>query len=279
MPSPEEVRGHLADIERDGFTVVEDAIEPELIDRLREDIERLERDLKIEPAVNPFEGPRTKRIYNLLAHGEIYERVPVHQGVLPLVEGVLDPGCLISSINSIAILPGERAQPIHTDDQLIPLPKPHVPVVCNAIWALTDFNDENGATRVVRGSHRFDRSPEMVADFPAYRRLVKRTYEAQPLLMRQGSVLVFNGSLWHAAGGNKTQVRRVAIAMNYCAGYIRQQENQLLGIPRGRVAHFPRRLQELIGFGIYNGLIGHIDKRNPIDLLGGSPDARFVWDT
>ena len=74
--------------------------------------------------------------------------------VLPIVERVLDRGCLVSSLSSIAIGPGESAQPLHADDQLIPLPKPHVPIICNTMWALTDFTADNGATRLVPGSHR-----------------------------------------------------------------------------------------------------------------------------
>ena len=73
---------------------------------------------------------------------------------------MLDPGCLISSLSSITILPGETAQPIHADDQLIPIPKPHLPTVCNSMWALTDFTEANGATRLVPGSHLSDHSPD-----------------------------------------------------------------------------------------------------------------------
>ena len=94
------------------------------------------------------------RIYNLLVHGALYERIPVHASVLPIVEGVLDAGCLISSLSSISIGPGETAQPIHADDMVIPLAKPHGAIICNSMWALTDFTDANGATRIVPGSHR-----------------------------------------------------------------------------------------------------------------------------
>ncbi|MEI9886845.1 MAG: hypothetical protein WDN08_10170 [Rhizomicrobium sp.] len=60
--------------------------------------------------------------------------MPVHDNVLPVIEGVLDPGCLISSLSSIAIDPGETAQPIHADDMVIPLDKPHRAIVCNSMW-------------------------------------------------------------------------------------------------------------------------------------------------
>ena len=67
--------------------------------------------------------------------------------------------------------------------------------------------------------------------------------------------------------------------MNYCAGYIRQQENQQLGLPVATVRHFPPRLQELVGYGIYRGLIGHIDKNIPANLLlAAEGPSNLLWD-
>ena len=146
-----ELSEHLDRMARDGYTVVEDVIDAATVAALRDDLERLERELAVVPAQNIFEGTRTVRIYNLLARGAIYQQIPVHERVLPIVEGVLDRGCLVSSLSSIAIDPGETEQPLHADDQLIPLPKPHVSIICNTMWALTEFTTENGATRVVPG--------------------------------------------------------------------------------------------------------------------------------
>jgi len=262
------VAEHVERIRRDGYTIVEDAIEPALCQALADDLHRLERELGVKPAGNAFEGAHTVRIYNLLARGKVYERIPVHPNVLPIVEGVLDAGCLVSSLSSIAIDPGERAQPIHADDQLLPLPKPHVATVCNTMWALTDFTEANGATRLVPGSHLDDHSPEFGGEYPSI-----------AAEMRRGSVLVWHGSLWHGGGANRTAARRLGIAMNYCAGWIRQQENQQLGIPLDVVRGFEPRLRELCGFGIYSGLVGHIDKRAPAEVvLGERPAGGMIWD-
>ncbi len=259
---------HALKVERDGYTIVEDAIDLALIEALHDDLLRLERDLGVVPARNTFEGVRTTRIYNLLAHGSHFEQIPVHPEILPICERLLDPGLLVSSLSSIAIGPGETPQPIHADDQVIPLPKPHPPTVCNTMWALTDFTEENGATRIIPGTHTAARSPDL-----------SRHYDSVPAVMTRGSVLVWHGSLWHGGGANATSERRVGIAMNYCAGYLRQQENQQLGLPLDTVRQFPRRLQELVGFGVYRGLIGHIDKDVPANrLLDGSEDSRLVWD-
>ena len=180
------------------------------------------------------------RIYNLLVHGPLYERIPVHPNVLPICERVLDPGLLVSSLSSIAIGPGEPAQPIHADDQVIPLPKPHPPTVCNTMWALTDFTEANGATRVIPGTHR---AAVVARPLPT---------PTTPSRRRCPGAVCSSGTAacGTAAGPTPPTDRRVGIAMNYCAGYLRQQENQQLGSPPRRPAvpappAGPRRLRDL----------------------------------
>ena len=262
-----DVERHVAEIAEQGYTIVPEVFGDDVADALVAELERLERELSIVPAGNSFEGRATVRVYNLLAHGELFERIPVHPDVLPIVEGVLDRGCLVSSLSSIAIGPGETAQPIHADDQVIPLPRPHPPTVCNTMWALTDFTEANGATRLVPGSHLSDHAPDYGA-----------AYESVAAEMPRGSVLVWHGSLWHGGGANATSGRRYGIAMNYCAGWIRQQENQQLGLPLEVVRGFEPRLQELCGFGTYHHLIGHIDKQTPAPRLLGTQGAPSLFD-
>jgi ectoine hydroxylase-related dioxygenase (phytanoyl-CoA dioxygenase family) len=266
---PVELAGHLERMARDGYTIVEGVLEPAEVAALRDDVYRLEREREVQPASNLFEGLRTKRIYNLLALGERYHRVAVDDRVLPIVEGVLDRGCLVSSLSSIDIGPGEAAQPLHADDQLIPLPKPHVSIICNTMWAMTDFTEASGATRLVPGSHRADRSPQPFGEPAA-------TVAAE---MPAGSVLVFDGSIWHGGGANRSDGWRLGIAMNYCAGWLRQQENQQLGIPLEVARTFSPQLRRLCGFGLYKKLMGHIDRCSPEDLLDGGPPRPVVGVT
>jgi ectoine hydroxylase-related dioxygenase (phytanoyl-CoA dioxygenase family) len=264
MASLEQMQAQLA---TDGYTIVADAFAPALADELLADIARLERALGEGAGKNLFEGFATVRVYNLLARGLLYEQLPVHEAVLALVEGCIGRGCLVSSLSSIAIGPGERAQPLHADDQLIPLPKPHVPIICNSMWALTDFTADNGATLLVPGSHCAAANPELGRDYA--------TVAAE---MPRGSILVFDGSIWHGGGANVTNQRRVGIAMNYCAGWMRQQENQQLGIPLEVARGFAPRLRKLVGYGLYKSLIGHIDKCSPVDLLDGAGPRRVVGE-
>jgi ectoine hydroxylase-related dioxygenase (phytanoyl-CoA dioxygenase family) len=259
---------HIERLDRDGFTILVDAFDLELARRLHDDVRRLERELGIGPGANGFEGRATTRVYNLLAHGSMYEQIPTEPIVLALVHHLLGDGCLVSSLSSIAIGPGETAQPIHADDQIMPLAKPHVATTANSMWALTDFTEANGATRIIPGTHIADHSPTYGQHYPSI-----------PAEMRAGSILVWHGSLWHGGGANTTATPRLGIAMNYCAGWIRQQENQQLGIPMDVLRRFSPDLQELCGFGVYRGLIGHIDKQTPAQrLLDAGSDHQMVWE-
>lgn len=257
----------IREIKELGFAILENVIDIDLVDALLADLDRITAERGTIASDNAFEGQKTLRVYNLLALGRIWEHVPVHADVLPIAEAVLDRGLLVSTLSSVDIRAGETPQPIHADDQLLPLTKPHDPIVCNTMWALTDFTEANGATRVVPGSHQASTNPNF-----------GEHYESIAAEMPKGSVLVWDGSLWHGGGANQTDDRRVGIAMNYCAGFIRQQENQQLGIPREIVSRFDRRLQRLCGYGIYNGLVGHIDKTDPVELLGSGESDKVVWD-
>jgi ectoine hydroxylase-related dioxygenase (phytanoyl-CoA dioxygenase family) len=256
-----------ARVAEEGYAVLERAMEPALVAELVAAIDRRMRELAVPFGANDFLGTRTRRLFNLLARDALFARVPVHEAVLPAVERVLDPECLLSSLTAIEMHPGETAQPLHADDGSIPLPKPHVPITCTAIWALTDFTEENGATRLVPGSHRAAHSP----------RKHERDAPSLAAAMPAGSVLVCHGSLWHGGGANRSAARRLAIVCNYCAGWLRQEECQLLALPREQVAGFPPRLQALVGYGTYRGLLGHVDQRSPGEWVDPGARTDMVW--
>ncbi len=264
-----DLRRHHDDLDRDGYTILERLIPDEFVDALLDDVHRLERERASAPANNRFEGAHTTRTYNLLAHGDIWQQVPVQPQVLELIQGVLGAECLVSSLASISLAPDESAQVLHADDQAMPLEKPHVATVANSMWALTDFTEANGATRIVPGSHRWAN--------PDYTRDDHQT-DTVAAEMPKGSVLVWDGSSWHGGGANTSDKVRIGVAMNYCAGFIRQQENQQLGIPTEVLASFSPELRQLCGLGMYRGLTGNIEKQSPAALLFGDPAETQMWD-
>jgi ectoine hydroxylase-related dioxygenase (phytanoyl-CoA dioxygenase family) len=261
-----------------GSTILQQVVDEELVGRIRGSIERIEQQDGVGPGRGRFEGRRTVRVYNLLAKDVVFGDAVLHPAVLEVVERVLDVGCLVSSVSSICIGPGEAEQPIHVDDQSIRIPRPHQALVCTAIWALDDFTADNGATRFVPYSHRRADAPDFAAGASDVAGV-----EVEQAIMPRGSVLLYDGALWHGGGANGTDCDRRALAVSYCAGFLRQQENLQLGIPLEVARSFPSRLRQLCGYGIYDGMIGHIDKQRPANLLlGPAPDEQpgeeILWE-
>ena len=258
---------HVAEIATQGYTFVEDAIEPELLERLRDTIRNVADELGTAPRGNPAEGYATHRNYNLLAKDDVFQRMPVHENVLPIVERVLDPGCLLSGMTAIDIGPGEQPQPLHPDDIVATVPRPHPPLMCVSMWALTDFTADNGATRYVPGTHTNDHPPDF-----------SREYETLPAEMKAGTVMIFDGALWHGGGANTTESDwRLGVNVQYCQGWMRTQQNHYLGVPREKLESMPERLLELLGMNLYKGIMGHVDGQSPGAVLGEARAAETAY--
>jgi ectoine hydroxylase-related dioxygenase (phytanoyl-CoA dioxygenase family) len=96
---------------------------------------------------------------------------------------------------------------------------------------------------------------------------------------RVGEIVEQHGYAWHGGGGNTTERdHRYGLSIQYVAGWCRQQQNLMLGTPKEVVAGYPRRLQELIGYSIYRNVMGHVDRRHPLTLLGVDRPPQMVWE-
>jgi len=199
---------------------------------------------------NDFEGFRTQRVYALFAKTRAFDRPAVH----PLVLGVLDRVLghyQLSAPTGIAIGPGERAQVLHRDEGIYPLPQDFPNVVVNTMWALDDFTDANGATRFIPGSHRWTGRTPTGGE------------ETTGAVMPAGSVAFYLGKVWHGGGANTTDQPRLGVILEYVTAWLRPQENHILAVPRHIVAELPERLQELLGYNIYPPFVGYVDGRHP----------------
>jgi ectoine hydroxylase-related dioxygenase (phytanoyl-CoA dioxygenase family) len=237
-----------AALEEDGYCLVENVIDAETVAAVRSDLARI---FATTPrGRDDFEGRRTRRIYALFAKTRMLDDLATHPLVLEALDRVLGPAQL-SAPTAIEIGPGEAAQPLHPDDAIYPMPRPHAELVVNVMWPFDDFTPENGATRLVPGSHRWvDERPGPET-------------ETVSVTMPAGSALMYLGSLWHGGGANTTERSRIGVVLHYSAAWVRPVENHVLAVPRDIVRMLPERLQELLGYNIYPPFIGYVDGRHP----------------
>jgi ectoine hydroxylase-related dioxygenase (phytanoyl-CoA dioxygenase family) len=242
-----------AELEEQGFAVVEGLLSSEEARSMRRELEEVLA--RTPTGRNDFEGYKTRRIYALFAKTRVFDAPATHPLLLGVLERVLGTGFQLSAPVGIEIGPGETAQNLHTDDAIYPVPRPHRELVMNTMWALDDFTEANGATRIAPGSHRWVEqrpdgdTPIVVAEMPA------------------GSVLFFLGSLYHGGGANHTDRPRFGTILHYCAGWLRPQENHVIAVPPEIVRTLPERLQELLGYGIQPPFVGYVDGRHPRKAL------------
>ena len=203
-------------------------------------------ELTIPFGANRFLGKHTRRIFNLLARDVLFETTPVFARSLPVVEALLDHECLLSSLTAIEMNPGQASQPLHSDDGSYGFPRPAPTHIVVAMWALTDFTEENGGTHVVPGTHRAESRPRK-GDAP----------ETVQVEMPAGSILFYDGSLWHGGGENRSDADRIGINITYTLGWLRQEENQYLTCPPEIAKDLDQPLQELIGYSMGQYALGY----------------------
>ena len=239
----------VAAMEGDGYAVVEGMMDADQVAAAKADLEAV---LAATPTGrNDFEGYKTRRIYALFAKTRAFDGPALH----PLVIGVLDRVLgfyQFSAPVGIQIGPGEVAQGLHHDDGVYPLPRPHPEVVVNTMWALDDFTESNGATRIIPGSHKWlDRPPDGAST------------ETVCAEMPAGSVIFYTGTVVHGGGANTTDKPRLGVILEFVATWLRAQENHVLAVPQDVVATLPEKLQELLGYNVHPPFLGYVDGRHP----------------
>jgi ectoine hydroxylase-related dioxygenase (phytanoyl-CoA dioxygenase family) len=241
------------DLERDGFAVIPDVLTRAEIDAVRDALApEFSKGFR---GRNPFEGHQTQRVYCLVAKSRAFDRLILDPKVLDLAEEVLGANFLLTATLAIKLEPGESAQDFHWDDIFYKVPRPRPAISLSTLWAIDDFTEDNGATLVYPGSHRWgDGAPEALPDVAA-------------TTMTAGSVLVYYGTLVHAGGANRSDGERLGISLQYAAAWARQQENFMMAIGVEGARALPPRLQELIGYSIHPPFMGMIDGRHPKKLL------------
>lgn len=268
-----------ADLLASGVVIVEELLDGDLLARFNAEIDpHLEgvapgRKL-VNPFIDAFFGPHTRHITGVAGKSRTFaEAVLCHPLLLGVCDAILLPSCARYQLNIAHVLdrgPGAELQLLHRDELVwvhlfqqgfwdAPA-RPEVQVA--SILALEDFDAQNGATRVIPGSHRWarDRQP--------------RLDEAVAAEMPAGAAVIYLGSTIHAGGPNTTTHRgRRGMHQSYTLGWLRTEENHFLTTPLEVAKTLPRAAQELLGYAAHDaiasggGYLGAVDTGSPVDLI------------
>ena len=222
-----------------------------------------------EPEAVEFLGRHTVRLNGLVGKASNYLDLMLDERLLGVMDKLLAPSCgqyLLNSSEIIEIHGGETAQELHVDDVIWPghFWMPGRMLQCNSMVAGTDFTKENGATRVVAGSHLWE-DPERVAE----------PDEIAQATMRAGSIVFVGGKTLHGGGTNTSGGARRAIVTSFVLGWLRTQENHFLHTTVEQAKAWPARARQLLGYDLYShyadGLVA-----GPLGYYEyGSPEVLF----
>ena len=270
-----------AALARDGGVIVEDLLPASVVERVNEEVETAvdaaDPDEELfNPVLQDFHGPYTKQVAGVPGISPTFAvDVMCHPLLLALADRVLLPSCARYQLNIGHLLqrgPGSPDQLLHRDELVwSDVPFPHPELQLASVIAFVDFTRENGATRVVPGSHRWperERSP--IEQFTAAPPTAEQIAYAE---MPAGSAVVYSGGTLHGGGANSTDVARRGAHLSYCLGWLRTEENNYLSTPPAVAAQLPRLAQELLGYAVHDGIprgggyLGMVRSQDPIELL------------
>ncbi len=206
-------------LDEDGYAVLPGVLAADELDVVRARLAELSIQEGTSAGVEVHQETGTDRLADLVNKGAVFEVFYSRPQVLAAVAHVLDGELKLSSLNSRAALPGTGHQALHADWGSAVGPDGYQ--VCNSIWLLDDFTAENGATRVVPGSHRFRDTPPNALDDPS-----APHPDQQLLLGPAGTVVVFNSHLWHGGTQNRSNAPRRAVHSYFTRRHQPQQLDQ-----------------------------------------------------
>jgi ectoine hydroxylase-related dioxygenase (phytanoyl-CoA dioxygenase family) len=211
---------HRRQLDERGFVRLPGFIAPARRQRLVDRIEALFAEEGDHAGGEFKQEPGARRLANLADKGEVFVDCVVEPEVLEYVGHVLGKALKLSSLNARSANPrSEDAQPLHVDAGALPDERGFW--VCNTVWMLDAFTPDNGALRVVPGSHRFGRRPQDALDDP------RRPHPDEVLVTGEaGDLVVMNSHLWHGGTANRTDRARLALHAFYCRRDKPQQQYQ-----------------------------------------------------
>lgn len=273
-------------VDRDGGVIVEDVIDPDTLKQLNAEIDTWMKNLDAasrysdDPLAVEALGKKTKRIQSLPARSDTAVSIILNERLIEYAERMLkfsDSGEIQYHVGTvIEIWPGEKAQYIHPDENDYPstitgpagTPGKPKNLIASCMLALTDYTDENGATRVIPGSHKD------AENYAKWGEMAERPATV-PAEMKAGSALFYNGKVAHGGGENRSDKPRRGMVIIFSQGWLKPMEASCLATSTERAKQLPKKMQQLLGFTSYHRPM--VTNQDPDDYSNLPPERSLLW--
>lgn len=163
-------------------------------------------------------GSSTTRIRDFVNRGAEFDRLYLHPPVLKACCHIIGKPFRLSTMHARTLRPRSPAQDLHVDYER----DSRGWTMVGFIFMIDEFRSDNGATRFVPGSHLWPDVPQAILEH------LKEDYPGQALACGPaGSMMLFNGSVWHGHTVNRCDEPRRSIQGAYIRREAQSGENLL----------------------------------------------------
>lgn len=265
LPSTANAEQVSASLKTHGYVIIDDLVSADIMDKVAEEMEPYIQTTP--PGEDNFLGFHTQRTGAMILRSPTSRELIMHPLITATVRRHLDKASTfqLHLTQVITVNPGSPAQALHQDQyawDFYEWPNDYE-VQCNTLWAMTDYTEENGATRIVPNSQYAGGKQRYAQE------------ESIAAIMKRGSVLLYTGKIYHGAGANKTKQVRQAINITYAVGWVRQEENQFLATPPEVARTLPDDLLKVMGYQCGCFALGYVrDFEDPLAYLKVNTERR-----
>jgi ectoine hydroxylase-related dioxygenase (phytanoyl-CoA dioxygenase family) len=267
LPSDTSAETVAAALQENGYAIVDELVSNELMDRIQAE---MGPHIEATPfGQDNFVGKITRRTGSMIARSEAARDLVMNPLAIATAGKFLGHASTfqLHLTQIISVYPGSPAQPLHQDQlawDFFPFPDDYH-IQCNLLWAMSDYTEEMGATRIVPNSQYGGRDREYTQA------------DSLPAVMKRGSALFYTGKVFHGAGANVSDQVRKAINITYAVGWVRQEENQYLSTPIEIARTLPDDLLKVMGYQMGCFAMGYVrDFEDPMVVIR-EPETRGVF--
>jgi len=200
----------MTNLKDDGYIIIPNFLPNDMVEKLYGYLWSANEICKIAQRKNGIENSDDTVHHLPCIHSVWHDVLKKFESIDLVLKNYFEGAYILNSFGGNLLRSGSYASNIHRDIRTF---SGDIPLLLNTIIALDDFTENNGATWLLRGSHKAKEKPTEKLFWE----------DAKQITMNAGDILLFNSNVWHAAGVNTTDKRRRSVTPMFCKPFMKPQ--------------------------------------------------------